>query len=154
MKIITKRCTIRRFKDKDIDSFMIYRNNEHWMRYQGFKGLTKQAYSKELLRSPSFTKGMQLAIVNTTSDYLVGDIYVRREEDTFWLGYTISPEYARQGYAYEAITAVITWIKHKGINNIKAGVLMENIASINLLRKLNFTLATIEGDEQIYTLQY
>ena len=38
---------------------------------------------------------------------LIGDIYLRQQCDVFWLGYTISPAYARQGYAIEAITATI-----------------------------------------------
>ena len=38
---------------------------------------------------------------------LIGDIYLRQQCDVFWLGYTISPAYARQGDAIEAITATI-----------------------------------------------
>ena len=43
MRIETERCLIRRFEEMDIGDFMIYRNNEKWMQYQGFKGLTKPA---------------------------------------------------------------------------------------------------------------
>ena len=37
---------------------------------------------------------------------LIGDIYLRQQCDVFWLGYTISPAYARQDII-EAITATI-----------------------------------------------
>ena len=39
--IETNRCLLRCFKEKYLDSFMIYRNNEEWMKYQGFKNLSK-----------------------------------------------------------------------------------------------------------------
>lgn len=35
MNLNTRRCIIRDFKASDIDSFMEYRNNMDWMRYQG-----------------------------------------------------------------------------------------------------------------------
>lgn len=40
--IHTARCTVRQFAEHDIDDFMVYRNDMDWMRYQGFKGLTRQ----------------------------------------------------------------------------------------------------------------
>lgn len=36
MKIETKICVVRKFIEKDIEEFMLYRNNEDWMQYQGF----------------------------------------------------------------------------------------------------------------------
>ena len=41
MEIQTKRLSIRKFVSGDIDSFMDYRNNVDWMRYQGFKRKVK-----------------------------------------------------------------------------------------------------------------
>lgn len=38
----TVRCNIRPFNAEDIDVFMSYRNDMDWMKYQGFKGLSKQ----------------------------------------------------------------------------------------------------------------
>src|SRR3954471_10640250 len=79
MEIKTERCTVRRFKKEDLDDFIQYRNDENWMQFQGFKGLTKQMYAKELLSEPSFLKGVQLAIINNTTNRLIGDIYLKRE---------------------------------------------------------------------------
>ncbi len=49
MDLDTVRCNIRPFLVEDIDAFMAYRNDMDWMKYQGFKGLTKQEYTKALL---------------------------------------------------------------------------------------------------------
>ncbi|MGX2959720.1 GNAT family N-acetyltransferase [Peribacillus sp. JNUCC 23] len=153
MEIKTERCTVRRFEEKDLDDFMQYRNDENWMRYQGFKGLTKQMYAKELLSELSFLKGGQLAIINNTTNRLIGDVYLKRENHTFWIGYTISPIHTKQGYAYEVLVIIIAWLKQKGCISINAGVSPGNLASINLLKKLKFTyLSKDDNGELIYTL--
>lgn len=54
---------------------------------------------------------------------MIGDIYLRQEGITYWLGYTINPLYARQGYAREAAGGIIKWIGMEGGSCIKAGVL-------------------------------
>ncbi len=153
MLIETNRCLIRNFEEKDIDEFMSYRNDEVWMRYQGFKGLTKQEYEKELLKDAALYEGTQLAIVLKDGGYLIGDIYLKQETNSLWFGYTISPLYARRGYAYEAANGIIAWIKEKGIDKIFAAALPENIPSINLLKKLKFSFVGMnEYGEEVYTL--
>ena len=104
----TKRFNIRPFKQSDIDDFMEYRNDMEWMKYQGFKGLSKEEYEDALLKDVSLEKGMQLVIINKSDDRLIGDLYVRKENETFWIGYTINPKYAKKGYAYEAINGLIS----------------------------------------------
>ncbi|MDT7066789.1 hypothetical protein RQM06_19405 [Citrobacter freundii] len=70
---------------------MLYRNDAEWMKYQGFKGLTKEDYESALLGVLTLTQGIQLAIVNKLTQVLIGDIYLRQQCDVFWLGYTITP---------------------------------------------------------------
>ncbi len=152
MNIVSPGCIIRPFQPHEIDSFMEYRNNAEWMKYQGFKGLTKGAYEEALLGAHTLADGIQLAIVNKLTQVLIGDIYLRQQCDVFWLGYTISPAYARQGYAIEAITATIDWIKGSGFSFIKAGVDPENTLSIKLLIGIGFHFSGIEGGEHIYVL--
>ena len=138
MKIETERCLIRRFEDKDIDDFIVYRNNEKWMQYQGFKGLTKEEYKNAMLAEPDFYAGVQLAIIIKDAEKLIGDIYLKQEKNSFWLGYTINPAYARQGYAYEAVGGIIGWLKENGADKVLADAMPENEPSISLLGKLGF----------------
>ncbi|WP_315970049.1 GNAT family N-acetyltransferase [Escherichia coli] len=98
------------------------------------------------------TLTIQLAIVNKLTQVLIGDIYLRQQCDVFWLGYTITPAHARQGYAFEAITATIGWIKENGFSLIKAGVDPENTSSIKLLIRTGFHFSGIEEGEHIYVL--
>lgn len=155
MLIETGRCLIRNFEEKDIDEFMSYRNDEFWMRYQGFKGLTKQEYKKVLLKEFVLHEGAQLAIVLKDSGCMIGDIYLKQEDNSLWFGYTISPIHARKGYAYEAANGIMSWIREKGIDKIFAAALPENIPSINLLKKLKFSFAGMnEYGEEVYTLDF
>lgn len=151
MNIETERCIIREFVMDDVDSFMEYRNNLDWMRHQGFKGMSKEAYEDALLKNASIEKGKQFAIVNKVSNQLIGDIYLQQENTVYWLGYTVNPVYSLQGYAKEAVNGIINWVKAQEGTIIKAGVLAENAPSIKLLEKMGFTYLTKENDELIYT---
>lgn len=153
MHFETSRCLIRKFEENDIDDFMKYRNDLEWMKYQGFKGLSKQQYLKSLLSPFLIEKGAQLAIINKATGGLIGDLYVKQENKTFWIGYTISPTFARQGLAFECVSGLIDWIKEQGFSRILAAAEPENTPSINLLEKLNFILVgTDEDGDKLYEL--
>lgn len=154
IRIETERCKIRNFVEKDIEDFILYRNNESWMQYQGFKGLSREEYEIALLKDSSLEEGIQLAIVSKLNDRLIGDFYLNKCDNEYWIGYTINPLYARQGYAYEVAKGVIEWLKKQGVMKVCAGVLPENIASIMLLEKLGFVYSeTDDSGEQIYLLE-
>ena len=148
----TVRCNIRPFNAEDIDAFMSYRNDMDWMKYQGFKGLSKQEYMQALLNEHSLSNGMQLAIICKQTNNLIGDLYLKQEGDTCWIGYTITPLKSRCGYAYEVVSALICFLTIQGINRVKASVAIGNDASVMLLDKLKFTFLGIEDDEQIFYL--
>lgn len=148
MKRLTERCVVRHFREEDLDAFMAYRNDAAWMQFQGFKGLTREAYRKVLLGEASLFEGRQLAVADRETDSLLGDLYVRQEGDFAWIGYTISPAHARKGYASEAVTALLEWLAENGIAEVKAGVAPDNAPSVRLLEKLGFYFreATADGE--------
>lgn len=151
MTIETTRCLIRYFEEKDLDAFMAYRNNTDWMRYQGFKGLSKADYRKALLGVPDLDEGVQLAVTDKSTSRLIGDLYLRREADTVWIGYTVCPSRARQGYAFEAVGGMLDWIRQTDAKKVFASALPENTASIRLLEKLGFDcVGTDEGGDVLY----
>jgi RimJ/RimL family protein N-acetyltransferase len=150
--LTTTRCLIRPFERQDIESFMIYRNDLDWMQDQSFKGLSFAEYENALLGESSLQHGAQLAIIDQATDELIGDVYIQQEGMTYWIGYTITPTRARQGYAFEVMSGLIRHLADQGAEAFKAGVLGTNVASIALLKKLNFTFFATELDEQIYRL--
>lgn len=150
MKLMTARCRVRPFEQHDIEPFMAYRNDLDWMQHQSFKGLTYEEYVRSLLGEQAITQGMQLAIIDEGTNELIGDLYVQQDGMTYWIGYTISPRFARQGYAFEVVSGLVRHLSDQGAETIKAGALPTNEASIALLKKLNFTYLITEDDEQIY----
>ncbi len=152
MNFQTSRCNIRRFKEDDIRSFMLYRNDLQWMIYQGFKDKTYNEYKEILLSVRNIDDGTQLAIACRDTDALIGDIYLQLEGDICYIGYTITPKKTRQGYAFEVVSAAISNLAKQGVKTIKAGVLPQNTASVNLLKKLSFVYECCDDGDDIYTL--
>jgi [ribosomal protein S5]-alanine N-acetyltransferase len=135
----TDRCILRPFEEKDLESFMTYRNNEEWMQYQDFKNLTKDQYRKALLVPLNVEKGTQLAIVHKTTDNLLGDLYLSKKEKTFTIGYSINPIYSRKGYITEVLKAILLKLRECHSDcEIVAMTDKENTPSKNLLLKLGF----------------
>lgn len=148
----SNRCTIKRFDKGDIEGLMQYRNNVSWMQYQSFKCLSELEFQDALINDNTFNEGLQLAIKNS-DNMIIGDLYGKNESEGFWIGYTIHPDYSKQGYTYEVVLAFINYIKTHKLNKVLlAGVVKENVASINLLLKLgfNFDHHDAECNEDIY----
>ncbi|MFN4214612.1 GNAT family N-acetyltransferase [Exiguobacterium sp.] len=152
MTFETTRCLIRPFQERDLVAFMNYRNDLEWMQHQSFKGLTVEEYKRSLLSEPSIVNGIQLAIISKETNVLIGDLYIHQEDTTYWIGYTITPQQSRQGYAVEVVSGLIAQLTARGAKTIKAGALAANEASIALLQKLDFVYIETEDDEQIYQL--
>ena len=155
--ILTERCKIRNFRESDMEVFISYRNNPDWMKYQGFKCLSKEEYKKVLLRPASFEDGIQLAVADRISDALMGDLYIRREKDAYWVGYTIHPDYERKGLMLEALNGLVNHLKEVGDRSkVLAGALPENTRSKNLLEKAGFDYSYFdkESREEIYLLEF
>lgn len=151
--IETDRCILRCFEEKDLDSFMTYRNNEEWMKYQSFKNLTKEEYRKALLVPFNVEKGTQIAIAHKTTDSLLGDLYLVKKEKTITIGYSINPIYSRKGYISEVLKALLSKLKTCYSDcKIVAMTEKENIPSKNLLLKLGFVYDgwIDEWQEEVY----
>jgi RimJ/RimL family protein N-acetyltransferase len=131
---------------------MAYRNNLDWMQYQGFKGKKYQEYKAALLQQPKFFEGVQLAIVLRQTGILIGDLYLKLEKNTCWIGYTIAPEFARQGFAFEVVSEAIRQLDRSGIKCVQASVEIGNTASIALLKKLGFAQTGVAENEMIFSL--
>lgn len=71
--------------------------------------------------------------------------YLQKNAD---IGYGIIKEERRKGYAAEAVQELIKWAFSEGIvREITAACLLENVSSINLLKKISFT--EIRRDEEM-----
>lgn len=152
MNLESEHLLIRPFQEKDIPSFMNYRNDMEWMKYQSFKGLSCEEYEKFLLADQNVMEGMQLAVVLRSNGELIGDIYLKKDDRSYWIGYTICPSQARKGYAFEAVSCVMRYLSLSGAAEIKADVDPSNKASIGLLNKLQFRQVEANKESIIFIL--
>ncbi|MEB3800743.1 GNAT family N-acetyltransferase [Flavobacterium columnare] len=81
---------------------------------------------------------------------IIGDLGFKGfnyNEGNIDIGYGIIKEERRKGYAEEAVKEIIKWaFSNKIVREITANCLTENVNSINLLTKFNFTeLRTVNG---------
>lgn len=150
----TSRCIVRTFVEDDLNLFIEYRNNDDWMKFQSFKGLSKEEYKNNIIIPFTIEDGGQLAICDKNTNLLLGDLYIRKDNKEVSVGYTINPKHARLGYMFEVVNGLIDYLysNYKDIDII-ADSLKENKNSIALLLKLGFIQIAETKEEFYYQLK-
>lgn len=139
----TDRLRLRNVAVKDADIMYDYRNNEICARYQrgqtkdheGIVALTERRKDDAMSVDAPF----MIAVALKDTDELIGEIVVMPEDGTISLGYTFSYKYHRQGYAFEALTALINMLHARYPEwDFISFTEPENEASMALLKKLGY----------------
>ena len=145
LQMETKRLVLRNFEPKDLDALCDYRSDARCARFQRWEkkdierdGLAQMIQDKRD-SGLSMAGKQQFAVALKDSDELVGDVTVFLENPTITLGYTVSYQYHRRGYAFEMLSALTEHL-HAIYPERELICLVEpeNAASIGLLRKLGF----------------
>lgn len=133
----TKDLRIAEFSQEDLDDFIYYRNNSEWMKYQGFKGLSRAEYEAILLKPIDLYSGAQLAIL--LGGRLIGDLYLKIHATQAEIGFTLHPKYTGRGYCTQALKGLINYLKTEHqVRKIVAETHCENKASQKVLLNLGF----------------
>lgn len=149
----TERVVAREFTKEDLPTFMAYRNDLAWMKYQEFKGLSEAEYSQALLTKTTFTEGKQLAICLNETGELIGDVFVLQQNQHYAIGYTLHPVFSKQGLAREMVAGLIDYLAEQGAVAIHAWVKPENRSSIRLIEQLNFIFSRLDEGQKLYSLE-
>lgn len=143
ISIETQRLHLRNVRPGDADVVFDYRNNELCSRFQ--RGQTKdyegivQLLERHEDDTLSVESASMVAAAIKETDEMIGEIIVMPNDNTISLGYTFSYQYHRQGYAFEALSALIDII-HGMVPDWEfiSFTDPQNAASINLLLKLGY----------------
>lgn len=121
-----------------------YRNNEKCSKYQrgqakdhdGIVALVERRKDDTLnIEAPSM-----IGVALKETDVMVGEIVVMPNNGTISLGYTFSYKVHRNGYAYEALSALIEYLhEHYPQWDFICFTERKNVPSMNLLKKLGYT---------------
>ncbi len=143
--IETDRLLIRILNMKDKNDFFQYRSMPEIYQYQAWrpKGIEEieEFINKNISICPNTRNTWLQLAVCLKEGKMIGDIGIHFLDDNYQteIGYTLSPEYQGNGYAVEAVKAVINYAfsvlkKHR----ITASVDPDNFKSIKLLQKIGF----------------
>ena len=143
ISIETQRLHLRNVMPRDADVVFDYRNNELCSRFQrgqtkDYEGIVKLLESHEGDALSVESSFMVAAAIKKTNE-MIGEIVVMPNDNTISLGYTFSYQYHRQGYAFEALSALIDII-HGMVHDWEfiSFTDPQNTASMKLLLKLGY----------------
>ena len=108
--------------------------------------------AKQLREEPASAPWLLRAIVTCRDRRMIGHIGFHGPPDerrVVEVGYTILSPHRRQGYAEEAVRALLEWAHTEhGIDRFRASVSPDNDASLSLTRKLGFVEVGVQWDER------
>lgn len=139
----TDRLRLRNVAGKDADIMYDYRNNEICARYQrgqikdydGIAALVERRKEDVMSVEAPF----MVAVALKETDEMVGEIVVMPGDGTISLGYTFSYKHHRNGYAFEALTALLDLLHERYAQwDFVSFTEPENEPSMALLRKLGY----------------
>lgn len=139
----TDRLLLRNVVAKDADIMYDYRNNEICARYQ--RGQTKDydgivaLVERRKNDVMSVDAPFMVAVALKETDEMVGEIVVMPNDGTISLGYTFSYKHHRKGYAFEALTTLISLLHERYPEwDFISFIEPENEPSMALLKKLGY----------------
>lgn len=144
--LTTPRLLIRRLHESDAPTLVAYRNDPQVMKFQSWSP-ADEVQARESIASlatlePGDPSGFQFAIALQAGNVHIGDLYLRPLE---WdarqaeLGYTLARAYQGQGYAAEAVWALLDYcFTTLSLHRVIAITACENVDSIKLLERLGF----------------
>ncbi len=142
MKLTTDRLTLRPFNQGDLaDVFKFYSNDQvcQYLLEDPWQDQDREEKFQEKLNNHNLDKESALNLAVLLDNTVIGDISVWYTDmkDTVELGYVFNPSYSGQGYAREAVRAVIMELFSTfQVHRIQANLDARNTASANLCQKL------------------
>lgn len=147
LSLTTPRITIRTMNPRDLEGFLIYRINPEIVKYQSFDTMTReraigfiQSQQNKNFGNPG--EWVQYSVELNATNTIIGDCAIQLDEADpriARVGITISHLHQSQGYGREVFKAILLFLFDQvGIHRVEETVDTENIASITLLKKMQF----------------
>ena len=147
--LTTPRLVLRRFRPSDSPALIAYRSDPEVARFQSWDVV--DAAASLAAGDPDEAGWFQYAVERTADRTLIGDVGVNTHDNLMQaeIGFTLSRAAQGQGYATEAVTAVLDHLfKVRGLHKVSAECDARNAASERLLTRLGFAL---EGNRRQHT---
>lgn len=140
----TERLSMRWLTLEDADLMLAVWNDPAFFEYVGDRGIRTIEQAQETLLSGAFKLYEEhgygpFRLALKAGDVAIGTcgLFRREGHDEPDIGWSVLPEFGRQGYAYEAASAVLEYAQSElGLTRILAFVSPENAPSIGLAKKI------------------
>ncbi len=138
--LTTERLFIRPLTITDDNFILKLVNTEGWLRFIGNRNVTSQVEAGSYIQRILENKNISYWVVERRSNQdKIGLVtYIKRDYlEHPDIGFAFLPEFCKQGYAYEATSAVLhQLIQKRSLSHILATTFPENSSSIKLLKKI------------------
>ncbi|MCB0580227.1 MAG: GNAT family N-acetyltransferase [Phaeodactylibacter sp.] len=147
MHLHTPRLLLRWLCPDDLEDFLEYRSDPAVLRYQSMSPMSRAQAARFIKSQAHKALGkagayQQIGIERQSDGKLVGDCALKLragEPRIAEVGYTVNPAFQGQGYATEAVGALVGELFGRlGIHKVAALVDARNPASFRVLEKLGF----------------
>ncbi|MCR6487487.1 GNAT family N-acetyltransferase [Amycolatopsis sp. OK19-0408] len=143
LPLSTERLLVRRFTAADVPAFAAYRSDPEVARYQSWDTPVENAEQlvADFAAAHESEPGwFQYAVELRADHILIGDVGVRLDDNRMQadVGFTLAREHQGQGYATEAVQAVLDRLFATGLQRVSAECDTRNAASAHLLERLGF----------------
>ena len=146
IELLSQRCRLRYFSERDLPIFTRYRGEPAVARFQSWSSYSledaQQLY--QTLAKTAFGKPgtwFQIAIADKQSDSLLGDcaLHFLDDDRQVEIGFSLAPEHQGQGLAQEVVTRLLDYVfTEMGKHRVIAITDAVNTPAKKLLRNLGF----------------
>lgn len=145
LSLRTPRLELRPVRDEDIDRILEYRNRREVTRWLLRTEVDPESFRAAWRRAAEDPDDHSMAV--THDGVVIGTVSLdvvdgmgqpgRPPRSEAQLGYIFDPAYGGQGFATEAVTAMVAYaFERLGVRRITAGCFADNLASVRILEKV------------------
>jgi RimJ/RimL family protein N-acetyltransferase len=140
----TARLVLRPLDVRDVEAFVAYRRHPSvhpWQSWDADYGHDDaRRLVDEIAAVEPGTQGEWCQVAVERGGVLVGDVAfcVHDGGERATIGYTVDPTHQGNGYATEAVSALLAWLAERGVRVVDAEPLADNQPSRRVLERLGF----------------
>jgi RimJ/RimL family protein N-acetyltransferase len=142
------RLILRNFRDSDLESFLLYRNDPQVAQYQGWglpythEQAMKLIASVRDMHAPKQGHWLQLAIESKDDGEMIGDLgcFITKDDARqAMIGFTLARPHWRKGHAVDAVSCLLEYLfGDLDLHRVVADCDVENTGSWRTLERLGF----------------
>jgi [ribosomal protein S5]-alanine N-acetyltransferase len=152
----TTRLSLQPLSLKDAAFIFELVNTEGWRQFIGNRNVNNLDESRHYIQKIMDNTNIQYWVAHLNEKNVpVGIVtFIKRDYLEYHdIGFAFLPQFSKNGYAYEAVFAVLNELKNeKAHPQILATTIQDNVRSIQLLKKLGFLFEKIiqQGDTELH----